>query len=353
MNVMKTALAASVALLMAGCGGGGSEAGTSFESNGSGDSAQAISEVSNAKATQSRMSLSISDYQLNWGTDGETAEVTVQVADTAGNPLTQATKVQFSASAGIIQSSCTIPAGENGCTVTMSTNALGDRSVGGLAAITAWMVGEEAYIDNNGDLVADATDGNGRWDPGEPFYETGKIYRDDDVSGGFSGADELIVDNTYSDRLIGIGTSTCVQDSAAEPLLVPNSLQGTCDGVWGKTLIRAERYVATSRSSGVRVEAATEDNEGDALSGTWVRVYTLALDGTSKVAAVTGTTVSVTTTVDGCSPEVSPADVPSNAVLPTYHRVVSDAAECAGGTATVKVASNGFERQVNVVMSAP
>jgi hypothetical protein len=345
MKICNIVAALISAAAVVGCGGGGDPGKSVFDKSGTGGgSGDVVSDVSNAKATQKAMSFSASDYQLNWGMDGDTADVTIRISDTAGNPLPKDTLIQFSVSGGSIIKTCLTGADDSistGCSVQFTTQ--NPRPSNGLVAVVAWLIGEEAYKDLNG---------NGKYDSGEPFYESGTLFRDDDANGAYTpNVDELVVASSSTEGKVGVGTQACHQDAEAQPTEVPMSVPNTCDGVWGKTLVRAVAYFAVSDARRLGIESATTDNSGATLpGGPWVRVFTLAPDGTSKVAAVSGTTVTAESSDSACTLSVLPTTSVSNtSVYPTYHRIVGSG--CAANTpVTVKATSGDFTQQTTVIL---
>lgn len=351
-QIIKHSLVGAAAMMLVACGGGGDDAGSckyGTSCNANAVDGTGVSKVSTTQATQKSMSFSAEDYQLDWSIDGKESTVTIRVADTAGNPLPAGTVIQFSVSGGQIEKTCTTgnaTDGSSGCTVSFTT--ANPRPANGLVSVVAWLVGEESYKDLNG---------NGKYDQGEPFYESGTLFRDDDGSGDYTpNVDEIVVSNTLSDSQIGVGTSACRQDSQAEPTEIPLSVPNSCDGVWGKTLVRSQAYFAVSDPRNLDIETATTNNAGQSLSGSnWVRVFTRAPDGTSKVAAVSGTTVSVApasgTLPANCSLSILPStSVSSTAVLPTYHRVAISGPSCVGESVIVTATSGAFSQQVSLTL---
>lgn len=331
-------LAVVLAFGVAGCGGGSED-----ETNGSGSNTDngGVSNVSSEKATQKSISFSAESYNLDWSADGTTAAVTVRVSDTAGNPLPTGTKIQFSASGGQIEKTCSTgsgTAGATGCSVNFYTQ--NPRPADGIVSIVAWMVGEESYKDLNG---------NGKYDAGEPFYESGTLFRDDDMSQGYTASvDELVVGTSIEERKIGVGTSACRQDTAAAPTEIPLSVPNTCDGVWGKTLIRAQAYFAVSDPRRLGVEQA-EDVGGSALPNV-VSVFSYSPSGNAKVAAPSGTVLTVEGLASGCTANFTPnATVDAVSYLPTQHTIVLTGGSCpTSGSVQVKATSGSYSQYASI-----
>lgn len=345
MRASRLWIALVLAGLMAACGGGGSDAGTSpFGSSASAPTGNpgpapggGISVVSSGVPSQKYMSISIETYNLDWSFDGATTTVTVRVADSAGNPVPEGTVVQFSTEGGQIQKSCQLSGSTatgstlSTCSVTFGTQEL--RPIDRLVGIVAWMEGEEAYADLNGD---------GRYTAGEPFYDSGKIFRDDDDSDAYTpNIDEVNVGGTVGTPELGTGTSDCTVNQPAGLLnRLPLSVTNTCDGAWGETLVRANVTVAVSDP---RTIDAT-------VSGSSLFVYSTEFtSGTPLyyVAAPFGTVLGAVNVPAGCTVSISPPTVPSTAVYPTAHEVT--AVGTCGSSVGVKVSFPGvFERVYSI-----
>jgi hypothetical protein len=328
-------VAGAAVLALNGCGGGGGDPGTTFQS---GDGPDGVSDVSSAKATQRSVSFSAETYNLDWGFDGATSSVTMRVADTAGNPVPAGTKIQFSVSGGVIDKTCTVgsgDAGASGCSVVFSTQNA--RPTTGLVSVVAWLVGEESYQDLNG---------NGKYDAGEPFYESGRLYRDDNNSKSYDSGDALVVDNALAEGKIGVGTSACRTDSAAAPTEIPLSIPNTCDGVWGKTLVRAQAFFAVSVPERLRVSNVLD---GVTPQSKTVSVYTLADDDESRVAPLAGTTLTAVGLPSGCTAQFSPATVPSTRVRASIHTFTLNGTTCpTTGNVLIRATSGAFNAEANI-----
>lgn len=367
MNYVSAVLAAA---LLTACGGGGGDSLYGGESSGGGGSTGGgtgssagggISQVSTGVPTQRSMSLSAEKYALDWSVDGDTASITVRITDTAGNPVPDGTPVQFSTEGGQIQTSCQLTGVAEGaatisaCTVTFATQNL--RPLDGVVTVLAWMEGQEAFIDLNG---------NGNYDGGEPFYDTGRIFRDDNTSATYdAGIDELNVGgtvasspglgsvacgpnpgttgNSYTDGSFGFfPAATAGYYLGTAPYSVPN----TCDGAWGRTLVRGSLTLPVSDPRLLSIVATGAPGE--------VAVFTdwsLVASGVSRpTAAPAGTTVSlVTTPPNGCTLTFTPPGVSVTAVAPTIHTVVASGSTCPA-TAVVKAVFKDIEVSTSVAL---
>ena len=127
---------------------------------------------------------SVSADKLNpeaWDYDGVPVVVTARLADRSGNPVPDGTAVVFTTEGGAITSGCVTgtsgnvsgaTGGAGYCSVTWTSQA--PRPGDGRSTILAYAIGEESFVDANG---------NGSYDQGETFTDQGEAYRDDNENG--------------------------------------------------------------------------------------------------------------------------------------------------------------------------
>jgi len=157
-------------------------------------------------------SFSLSASQLNpraWDQDNVTVTITALLADRFNNPIQDGTNISFTTELGSIVSSCTTING--GCSTTWRSQAprstIGPGSNAGRTTILANVVGEESFIDG---------DGNG-------------IYSDGDTS-GFSDLPEAFVDwDEDGNRDNGTNIPSAAFNGTPEPFKDFN-VNGTYDG---------------------------------------------------------------------------------------------------------------------------
>jgi hypothetical protein len=363
-----TLAALAAACLAAACGGGGGDAGVSPFGSGSGSgglgtgsgtgsgtttgggtttppppaptpapggstTGGGLSNVSTGTPNQRFMSMSVDKYNLNWALDGDKTSVTIFVADSAGNPVPEGTTVQFSTEGGQIQTSCRLSGAKAGsasissCSVEFVTQNF--RPLDGRVTLLAWLEGEEAFVDQNA---------NGRFDAGETFYEGGQLFRDDNLNDAYdAGVDELIV-SSGSQGSPGIGSTACNQPAGFPftrgdtPLSVPN----TCDGTWGRSIVRASVWLPVSDPRFLQAAAVGPGQ---------LRVWTNY--GTEDVAAPAGTKVEIKTTAPGgCTLSVAPAEVSNVQLLPSLHTIVREGS--CPASVLVDVSFGIFKRSLTV-----
>lgn len=343
MNVMKTALAASVVLALAGCGGGGSEAGASFP-NGTTDG-DVETEVTTGVINQSKMTYAVDKYALDWLNLDDEAAITVYVANTIGAPVVAGQRVYFAAEAGFLSA--------NSCVLTGQTSSTGEqtfstcsvkfrpnvgRPVDGYTTIVAYVQGEEAYAD---------VDGNGRYTAGEAFVENGQVFRDDDNDLGYStfdvstgSGDALKVASTISGSQACRADAGVIADEDSLPLSVPN----TCDGVWGRATLSMQIVLPVSFQSSIGIEALPDAGNGSKR----VLVFSSSGPADAKVAPVAGTTITTTVTgATGCTVTPSPNKVDNNIIAPLVV-TLNASGTCDGASVQVTATSGSYAPSLNV-----
>ncbi|MDD2308948.1 MAG: Ig-like domain-containing protein [Desulfuromonadaceae bacterium] len=135
--------------------------------------------VSTGVPAQDGFSISIETLNPEaWNTDGVIDKVTARLSDHFHNPVPDGTAVYFTTSGGSIQPSCTTIAGA--CTVNWTSQ--NPRPLNGRARILAYAVGEEAFLDLNGNGYADAAE----------FTDDSEAFRDDNESGVKNAAETFI-----------------------------------------------------------------------------------------------------------------------------------------------------------------
>lgn len=261
--------------------------------------------VSTGVPAQDGFSISIATLNTeSWNKDGVQDLVTARLSDHFHNPVPDGTAVSFTTSGGSIQPSCTTIAGA--CSVTWtsqnprpikpgsptglpSTGALND----GRAVILAYAIGEEAFVDTNGNGVADT---------GE-FTDSTGAFRDDNESGVLNANEPFIpfnqtgVFDTKDGRYNGV-----LQNAADIAANVPRSkhvfsnsvivMSSTAPGTVSfnpnKVLLATTSGIITAASTTV-IELTVSDANGNAMpAGTVINV---AAGGTVLGTLFTSTTV--------------------------------------------------------------
>lgn len=299
-------------------------------------------------------SFSLSATKLNpefRDVDGNTTVLTARLADHFRNPVPDGTVVNFTTEGGSIIGSCSTVGGA--CSSTMTSQA--PRPADGRATVLAYAVGEESFIDLNGNGVADLVpnemvDINGKsTDMPEAFrddnenliHDAGETFIDfngDGVyngSGGVAGISPDIGDGKYNGVLCDNVTAPPAGSSA-----------GTCSAT--KSIhVRGSLVIVFSGSTAVisKVPAVPAiDLGGCAAAGSTTQVDLRIVDSTGNPMPV-GTTITVTTS-DGTMTGLSTFTEPNTNVTPaagaSTHSVSikNDAVVTVSGTPPVATCSD-------------
>ncbi|MES9994432.1 MAG: hypothetical protein ABW098_20975 [Candidatus Thiodiazotropha sp.] len=161
--------------------------------------------ISTGVSDQNSMTLGPETFNPEtWAYNGVVVPITVHAADHFNNPVPDGASVYFTTEGGQIQSQCQI---ENGtCSVNWtSANPRPDEndipnSMAGRLTILATMLGEESFIDANGNGVLDA---------GDPAYANiPEAFRDDNEDG--------VKDPTY-EEFVDFNTNGIYDDADSDP----------------------------------------------------------------------------------------------------------------------------------------
>lgn len=171
--------------------------------------------VATGRAYQSGLSLSMSKNALQTAIDGDTASVIARLVDRVGNPVPNGTVVSFISEGGSITPNCATVNGQ--CSVTLSTQ--NPRPIGNRVTVMAYIEGDKAYTDNDGDNLYVAVgdkkpDGTEGVD--ELIHNIGDFFRDDNENTTFDEG-EFVYKR-------GASGATCASSTRSQP-----NLTGTCD----------------------------------------------------------------------------------------------------------------------------
>ena len=217
--------------------------------------------------------------------DGNTTVLTARLADHFNNPVPDGTVVNFTTEGGSIVASCSTVS--SACSSTLTSQA--PRPAGGRVTVLAYAVGEESFIDLNGNGVADLV-------PAEMVDENGastdlpEAFRDDNEN-GVRDANETFFDFNQNGVYDGPdGKYSGVLCDTAK------SSAGTCSATKA-THVRKSIVIVFSGSTAVISKIAPPGtiNLGGACAGGSVQVDLRIVDVVGNPMPV-GTTIVVTTT---------------------------------------------------------
>lgn len=124
--------------------------------------------------TQNNFSLAFACSNVEgWNYDGVTTTATVHLSDRYNNPVPDGTAITFQAEGGQIGGQCATASGA--CTVTWTSADF--RPSNGRVSVLATAIGEESFVDVNG---------NGKFDSADTFTDMGEPFEDDNENGSYT-----------------------------------------------------------------------------------------------------------------------------------------------------------------------
>ena len=220
------------------------------------------SNLSVAVGLPSQLNFSLSQGTRNiegYNTDGTANTYQIIAADRSGNPVPAGTSINFIAEGGQIEAIKQTQLVNGIARTTANFVSAEPRPVDGRATITVYALGEESFLDLNGNNTYDPPGSlnlpiGAVRDAGEPFQDLGNIFRDRNYNGRFDAAvDEFIALNVNNNGLCRLPTNPLLNLDASIPSMrtAVGAPTDTCDSVWsgaGQVYVRraAETVLATS-----------------------------------------------------------------------------------------------------------
>ena len=287
--------------------------------------------VASGRPTQRSLSLSVEKLSIEGAnTDGVTTNVTFSMADRQGNPVPPGTQVNFVTESGVfLPAVCFVPPPtpatasspaipSSACTVTLRSQ--GTRTLNGRVSIMAYVVGEEDFVDANGNNI---------YDCGETYTDLGFAFRDDNGQ-AIGGANSTFDNGEFQVPRLG-SSSVCGVAKNPLPAGVLAGVPSTNDGVWGEADVRRQGIVVFATGAAV-ISAVSQT--GNSL------IYSVA-DGNGN-SVPTGSAIAVSGP-DSCVVTSGASDIVANSLSAATFSARYPATagnSCPGGTAiTVKVTS--------------
>jgi hypothetical protein len=202
--------------------------------------------VSSGKAAQDRLSLAPDKTSLEaFSANGATATLTFMVSDRFGNPVPAGTTVNFATNSGVIVgtsgATCNLDSNSQ-CSVTYRSINGDSRPNNGHVFVMAWMSGEEAFVDSNGD---------GIWQNSEVFLPLGVPFLDSDWNGARSATEQIL------------GNSPAPGSNACPASAYP-SVANTCDtSKWRDDVtVRSHVYLVMAKAEAAIAQLGARSAEG-------------------------------------------------------------------------------------------
>ena len=201
------------------------------------------SNLSVAVGLPSQLNFSLSQGTRNiegYNIDGTPNTYQIIAADRSGNPVPAGTSINFITEGGQVEAIKQTQLVNGIARTTANFVSSEPRPVDGRVTVTTYALGEESFLDLNGDNA---------FNPGEPFQDLGNIFKDRIFDGLYDAAIDEYVPLTVNN------SSACV--APPNPLLlldasIPSmTAQNTCDGVWsgaGQVYVRRATETVLSTS---------------------------------------------------------------------------------------------------------
>ena len=284
--------------------------------------------ISTGIPDQDSMSLSASQYNPPNYVDGFEVDVVIRMADAFNNPVPEDTSVIFTASGGSIDGSCSTNA-SGSCTVTWRSQS--PRPASGKVTILATALGNESFIDTNGNGTYDISDTFSKGgascelnappstlaNPVTACDDLGEAYLDSNQNDAYD-LGEVFVDifgpsnsltqdgvrtsanDVYDGALCpaGASSSTCTRNSVTVRENLTLVLGGREADTTGDRLIGQPANVAIAANTIEPFTVILQDSNGNSLpAGTTVTVISTDLDGATI--SLSPTPISVGTNMTG------------------------------------------------------
>ncbi len=199
------------------------------------------SNLSVAIGLPSQLNFSLSQGTKNiegYNIDGTPNTYQIIAADRSGNPVPAGTSINFVTEGGQVEAIKQTQLVNGIARTTANFVSSEPRPVDGRVTVTSYALGEESFLD---------TDGNNVRDAGEPFQDLGNVFKDRNFDGSYSATvDEFV-------PLAVNNASACTPPGDNLLLLdasIP-SMPATCDGAWsgaGQVYVRRATETVLSTS---------------------------------------------------------------------------------------------------------
>ena len=209
------------------------------------------SALSIAVGLPSQLNFSLSQTTLNiegYDIDGTTNAYSIIASDRLSNPVPTGTSINFIAEGGQVEPIKTTTLINGLARASANFVSSSPRPLDGRVTVLAYALGEESFLDTNGDNVWNSP-------PDSQFQDLGSVFLSRKfLSTYFSATDQLIplsLPGPSSTASCNVTTSPLLTLNKTIPTVGDQTApQFTCDGVWGRAYVRraAETVLSTSVS---------------------------------------------------------------------------------------------------------
>lgn len=240
------------------------------------------SNLSVAVGLPSQLNFSMSQGTINiegYNIDGTTNTYQIIAADRSGNPVPAGTSINFVTEGGQVEA-VKQTALVNGIARTAANFVSSEpRPIDGRVTVTAYALGEESFLDLNGDNA---------YTPGEPFQDLGNVFKDRNFNGVFDSLDEFVQLNINNSRPCQAPGDNLLLLDASIP-----SITSSCDGVWsgaGQVYVRRSVETVLSTSTARPLWASTSNGDAGGLDGSCRKITLRVGPETSQTGVFTQVT---------------------------------------------------------------
>ena len=211
------------------------------------------SNLSVAVGLPSQLNFSLSQRVKNiegFNVDGTPNTYTIIASDRNGNPVPNGTSINFVTEGGQIQPIAQTQGAPSAAAAVALFQSSNPRPADGRITVTAYTLGEESFIDQNG---------NNSYDIGEPFQDLGNVFKDRIFDGSFDvSLDEFVPTNIANasacraaNDALNTGATVATTALLALDASIP-SAPSSCDSAWsgaGKVYVRRATETVLSTST--------------------------------------------------------------------------------------------------------
>ncbi len=198
--------------------------------------------LSVAVGLPSQLNFSLSQQTINiegFNIDGTNNTYSIIASDRLANPVPAGTAINFVAEGGQIEASKLTQLTNGLARASANFVSASPRPADGRITVVAYALGEESFLDTNGNNIYDA---------GEQYQDLGNIYLNRRFNGVYDAANDQFIALSLPGS--AAGTQACAvpsSDLLKGAVAIP-SQPGTCDGKWGRAYVRraAETVLSTS-----------------------------------------------------------------------------------------------------------
>jgi hypothetical protein len=300
--------------------------------------------------------------------DGTPNAYKIIASDRLGNPVPAGTAINFVATGGQVEAIKQIQMVDGLARATANAVSASPRPSDGRITVLAYALGEESFVDQNGNNV---------YDCGEPFQDLGDMYLNRSFSGTYAPAVDQFISLSLSNStactqpVSNPGSTLLALDPSIPSIAVanPNGAKGP-DAIWGRAYVRRATQTVFSTSDARPVWAANSGLNAacekvdppliNSNTGTTQDYYLVGPGGLSGLGAegvfsflvadanpvrlnpmAAGTAIAVSTTTEGLTVSVAGGSpIPSTlSVLPVAISYKFDVAKATSGLVTLKFTS--------------